>query len=283
MHKKRKVDFKYNVLIGFLIFIILIAFIIYVMKKDRNLNPIEKVVKDACLTVSSVIYKPVNFVKNKIKENNEKNQIYKEYKQLKEEKEQIQANKALIDELKKENSDLKKLLELNSTLSEYDKINATVISRNAGYWYNTMTIDKGEANGLTKDMAVVTNEGLIGKIIDTSYLYSTVRLLTSEELGQKVSIKIKVSDDKYVYGLLSSYDTASKAFIIEGISENVDLTEGMIVTTTGMSNIFPSGILIGTIKEIKKDNFDLATIALVKPASHFDDLSFVSVLKRKAG
>ena len=281
MHKKR-MDIKYKLLIIVLILVIFIAFIIYIMKKEKNLNPVEKVIKDACLTVSSVFYKPVSFVQNIIKENNEKTRIYKEYKELEEKREKMNANEALIDELKKENNELKKLLELNNTLVEYDKINATVINRNIGYWYNTITIDKGQASGITKDMAVVTNSGLIGKVINTSYLYSTVRLLTSDELGQKVSVKIKVTDDKYVYGLLSSYDTKEKAFIIEGISENVELLEGMTVTTTGMSNIFPSGILIGTIKGIKKDNFDLAMLALVTPSNDFEDISFVSVLKRKS-
>lgn len=281
MHKKR-MDIKYKLLISVLILVIFIAFIIYIMKKEKNLNPVEKVIKDACLTVSSVFYKPVNFVQNIIKENNEKTRIYKEYKELDEKREKMNANEALIDELKKENNELKKLLELNNTLVEYDKINATVINRNIGYWYNTITIDKGQASGITKDMAVVTNSGLIGKVINTSYLYSTVRLLTSDELGQKVSVKIKVTDDKYVYGLLSSYDTKEKAFIIEGISENVELLEGMTVTTTGMSNIFPSGILIGTIKCIKKDNFDLTMLALVTPSNDFEDISFVSVLKRKS-
>lgn len=281
MHKKR-MDIKYKLLISVLILVIFIAFIIYIMKKEKNLNPVEKVIKDACLTVSSVFYKPVNFVQNIIKENNEKTRIYKEYKELDEKREKMNANEALIDELKKENNELKKLLELNNTLVEYDKINTTVINRNIGYWYNTITIDKGQASGITKDMAVVTNSGLIGKVINTSYLYSTVRLLTSDELGQKVSVKIKVTDDKYVYGLLSSYDTKEKAFVIEGISENVELLEGMTVTTTGMSNIFPSGILIGTIKGIKKDNFDLTMLALVTPSNDFEDISFVSVLKRKS-
>lgn len=281
MHKKR-MDIKYKLLIIVLILVIFIAFIIYIMKKEKNLNPVEKVIKDACLTVSSVFYKPVSFVQNIIKENNEKTRIYKEYKELDEKREKMNANEALIDELKKENNELKKLLELNNTLVEYDKINATVINRNIGYWYNTITIDKGQASGITKDMAVVTNSGLIGKVINTSYLYSTVRLLTSDELGQKVSVKIKVTDDKYVYGLLSSYDTKEKAFIIEGISENVELLEGMNVTTTGMSNIFPSGILIGTIKGIKKDNFDLTMLALVTSSNDFEDISFVSVLKRKS-
>lgn len=52
-----------------------------------------------------------------------------------------------MEELEKENNELKKLLELKDTLSEYQKINATVVNRNVGYWYDTITIDKGEVFG----------------------------------------------------------------------------------------------------------------------------------------
>lgn len=282
MRKKKKISFKYKALIVCLIIIILVATIIYVMKKEKNLNPVEKVIKDTCLTVSSVVYKPVNFIKNKIRENKEKNDIYKKYKDLEETYNNMEFDNAKMNELIKENNELKELLNLQNTLSEYEKINATVVNRNVGYWYNNITIDKGESSGIKKDMAVVTSDGLIGKVVNTSYLYSTIRLLTSDELGQKISVKIMISDDKYVYGLLSSYNKEEKSFVIEGISENAVISEGMTVTTTGMSNIFPSGILVGKVKEVKKDNFDLTMEALVTPSSNFEDISYVTVLKRKS-
>lgn len=282
MRKKKKISFKYKALIVCLIIIILVAIIIYVMKKEKNLNPVEKVIKDTCLTVSSVVYKPVNFIKNKIRENKEKNDIYKKYKDLEEIYNNMEFDNAKMNELIKENNELKELLNLQNTLSEYEKINATVVNRNVGYWYNNITIDKGESSGIKKDMAVVTNDGLIGKVVNTSYLYSTIRLLTSDELGQKISVKIMISDDKYVYGLLSNYNKEEKAFVIEGISENIVISEGMTVTTTGMSNIFPSGILVGKVNEVKKDNFDLTMEALVTPSSDFEDISYVTVLKRKS-
>ena len=282
MYKKKKIDKKYIFLIIALIIIILFAFIVNIVKTDRNLNAFERIIKDVSLSISSVVYKPVDFFQNKIKENKEKNNIYEKYKELEEKYNSINFNESRIDELEKEVAELKDLLKIEETLSEYEKINATVINRNVGYWYNTITINKGKSSGIEKDMAVITNEGLVGKVLSTSNLYSTIRLLTSEELGQKVSIKVQISDDKYVYGLLSNYDLDNKVFTIEGVSENVEIPEGSIVTTTGMSNIFPSGILIGNVKGTKKDNFDLTMLVEVNPSSNFDDISFVSVLKRKS-
>lgn len=282
MYRKKKMDKKYIFLIIGLILIVFLAFIINIIKTDRDLNAFEKVVKDASLSISSVVYKPVQFIQNKIKESKEKNKIYEKYEELKEKYESINFNEARVDELEKQIVELKGLLEIQETLPEYDKINASVVNRNVGYWYDIITINKGTSSGIIKDMAVITNEGLIGKVLSTSNLYSTVRLLTSDELGQKISIKIKISDEKYVYGLLSGYDKENKCFLIEGISENVEIPEDSIVTTTGMSNIFPSGILIGKVKGNRKDNFDLTMIVEVSSNIDFDDINYVSVLKRKA-
>lgn len=280
MYKKKKIDKRNIFIISIIVMLILVAFIIYIFKKDRNLNPIEKVIKDACLTVSSAFYKPVSFVKDKINENSEKKNIYNKYKELEEKYNSINFDSAKIQELEKENKELKELLDLENTLLDYEKINASVINRNVDYWYDTITIDKGELSGVEKGMAVVTNDGLIGKVINTSYLYSTIKLITSDELGQKISVKINVDDNNYVYGLLSDYDKDERAFVIEGISENVNLNEGNLVTTTGMSSIFPSGILIGKVKKVTKDNFDLTMLVLVDASYNVDNISYVSVLKR---
>lgn len=280
MYKKKKIEKRNIYIISIIIILILVAFIIYILKKDRNLNPVEKIVKDTCLTIGNVFYKPVSFIKNKISESHEKNKIYDKYKELEEKYNSIYFDNTRMTELEKENTELKKLLELKNTLLDYEKINATVVNRDVGYWYDTITIDKGESSGIEKGMAVVTSDGLIGKVINTSYLYSTVRLLTSDEFGQKVSVKIDLGDNNFVYGLLSSYDEKENAFVIEGISENISINEGTTVTTTGMSSIFPSGILIGYVKGIKKDNFDLTMLALVSANYNVDNISYVSVLKR---
>lgn len=279
MYKKKKMDTKYKFLIIGAVIILIIAFVINVTVTSRNLNPFEKVVKDIGLSISSVIYKPVNFVKSKINESKEKHNIYKKYEDLLKKYNSINFNEAKISELEKERDELKKLLDIKNTLSDYDITNASVINRNVDYWDDTITIDKGTTSGVKKDMAVVTSEGLVGKVISSSYFYSTVRLLTSDNLDQKISVKIQINDEKYVYGLLSRYN--NKLLEVEGISENVEIKEGSVVTTTGMSSIFPSGIIIGHTKGTKKDNFDLTMIVEVEPASKFDDLKFVTVLKRK--
>lgn len=133
---------------------------------------------------------------------------------------------------------------------------------------------------LKKNMAVVNNDGLIGKVSTVSNHVSSVKLLANENMSDKISVKIKVNDS-YVYGLISKYSAKNNTYTVEGISENVDIPKGADVVTTGMGDIFPSGLLVGHVSKVTTDNFDLSKVALVKASVDFDNIDYVSVLKRK--
>ena len=187
---------------------------------------------------------------------------------------------AANDNLKDEVSKLKKTLDLNTVLSDKVYKNATVINRNIDYWYDEVTIDKGKVDGIKKNMAVINNDGLIGKVSTVSNHVSTVKLLANENMSDKISVKIKVKDS-YVYGLISKYSSKNNTYTVEGISENIDIPKGADVVTTGMGDTFPSGLLVGHVTKVTTDNFDLSKVALVKASVDFNNIDYVSVLKRK--
>ena len=280
MYKRRQFDKRYL----FILVIIAIALVLVVLavslQKDRDLNPIEKVAKDIGTVVLKVVSAPFNFVQDNIEAMIEKDNIYEKYKELKNKEEQIDSVVSQNDNLQSEIDKLKETLELNTILSDKVYLNATVVTRNVGYWYEEVTIDKGSKNGIEKGMAVVTTDGLIGQITKVSNYSSTVKLLSNENMSDKISVKIKVGDD-YVYGLISMYDSKTNTYTVEGISENVDIEEGADVVTTGMGTIFPSGLMVGTAQKVTTDNFDLSKVVEVKASVNFDDLDYVTVLKRK--
>lgn len=276
-------SFKNNKRYIVLAILIVIAFLIVIttksVKENRNLNFFEKAIKDSTTFVMNTAYKPISFVKKKIKENNEKNEMYKRYKSLKTKAEKSDLYKSRIKELKQENDKLKDTLELNKTTTDYKKINVSLINRNVGTWYNTATLNKGSKSGIKTGMAVVVNSGLIGKIINVSNFTSTVKLLTTDELSNKISVKI-VYDDKNIYGLLTSYDRKKNVYLIEGISDSAEIKLNSDVVTTGLSEIFPSGILVGKVVGVTKDKYSLSRAVEVRPSVDFDDLSIVTVLDR---
>jgi len=279
MFRNRRIK-KYYVIVILLIISILLLIFSFIIKDKRNLSIIEKTIKDTTLSINKTINIPINYIDDKIKEYKSKHKLYEKYEKIIKKYDKVKLMETKYEEAEKEINDLKKILELNNTLSESSYMNATIINRNIGYWYNTVTIDKGEKDGIEKDMAVINNDGLIGIVTKTSKLNSTVKLLTTADTNSKISVKIKVDEDNYIFGLLVGYDKDKKSFIIEGIANNTEIPISSMVTTTGLGNNFPSGILIGRVDKITKDNFDLARTVLVKSSVDFDNINYVTVLKK---
>lgn len=279
MKRKNK---NIKIIISIIIIVILLLKITSrILDDKKELNFFEKTIKDSIVFVEKIFYSPISYIKDKIEISKETKDLYKKYTKLKEKEEKTEIYYSQIKELQKELAQLKSLLDLNATLSEYSYVNATVITRNVMYWYNTLTIDKGSKNGIKEDDAVITSNGLIGKIIKVSNFSSTVKLLTTENIKNKISIKVN-SNETELYGLLYSYDSNNNIYKIEGIEDASSISEGDYVTTTGLTNYFPSGILIGHVSRVVKDEFDLNSVVEVTPSVNFDNISFVTVLNRKA-
>ena len=81
-------------------------------------------------------------------------------------------------EIEKENKDLKEMLDIKDSLTDFDLINASVVERNNTYWLNEITINKGLNDGINDNQIVITKNGMIGKVVDTSNNTSIVRLIT---------------------------------------------------------------------------------------------------------
>ena len=277
--KKQKEKRNKIIIISTLIICLIVGIIVNIVNTNRQLTIFEKTIKDSILTVQKVLAFPIDFIVNKINDNNEKNQMYDKYQELEKQIEENEKYKIENEELKKQLEDMKKLLDINDTIAEYTYINANVISRNLDYWADTIIINKGEYEGITKDMPVVIGTNLIGKVISTTTFNSTVRLITATDVVDKISVKIK-NKDTYVYGILNGYNIENNTYTIEGISQTIEIENGSLVTTTGMGDIFPSGIVIGKITGINTDNFDLSNVLEMQSDVDFNNINYVTVLRR---
>ena len=181
-------------------------------------------------------------------------------------------NYELIDE----NKELKNITDVDKTLTDFIKINATVIERNHSYWLKSMTINKGKKDGIEVGNAVVTSEGLVGKIDKVSNTTSVVKLITSTDDTNKISVKIK-NGDTYIYKILEHEDSS---LVINGIDNSFD-DENEMILTSGLSDFLPSGIVIGKIDSIKKDDYGVSKKIVVRSLVDFNNIRFVTVLKRE--
>lgn len=277
--KKKKFEKRKIIIICALVVCLVFGFIANVMTTSRNLTVFEKAIKDSILMIEKTVRYPFDFIGKKISDGKEKKKMYEEYQNLKKQLEEANSLTVKNQELEKQIRDLQELLEIKNILSDYVYTNATVIHRDLEYWQDTITIDKGEQDGITVDMPVVVKEGLIGKVVQTTTFTSTVRLLTANNTSDRISVKIEYQDE-YAYGILSKYNKKEKTYTIEGIAQNIEIEEGSLVTTTGMGDLFPTGVVIGKVSGVTTDNFDLAKVLKVKTDIDFDNLTYVTILKR---
>lgn len=236
------------------IILILLLLLTISLASNRNYSTLEIKVKDLFATI-------MPFKKNTL-ENQTENYL-------------IQKN--INNSLKQEIKELKEILNLNSTMTDYSTINATTISRNDLYWFNSIIIDKGKNDGLKKNMAVITQNGLIGKISKTTEKTSEVKLITTNELTYKTSVIIQL-EEKYQYAILNGYDQENNLLKITAIDKNVKIPKESIVVTSGLGQM-PKGIYIGKVIKTKIDNYNLSQIVYVKPKQDFSNINYITVLK----
>ena len=257
MYKKNKK--KITIIIIAIVLIILLS-ISLLFHRGKN-----TFLKDISISINKVIMYPFTSL------NKEKN---------KKQTESYIIQKNINSSLEKEIQELKETLELNKTLTEYSPVNATILSRNKSYWFNTITIDKGTKDGIKENMAVVTKKGLIGKISKVSKNSSEVKLITSDDINFKVSIAIKTNEIDN-YAILNGYDNKTRLIKATGIDKTTEINIGDSVLTSGLGEFFPAGIYIGTVEKIEKDKYNLSKTIYIKLSQNFNDIHYVTILKVK--
>ena len=277
--KKKKLDPKYLLMIIVIMIIIVTIILSYSLKTDKKLSTFESAIKDITVEIQKVIYLPFKNFGGMINNYHTLKNVLEENKILKSNIDRLELIETENIELKKELNDMKKELKVDYALSDYNYLNATVISRNAATWYNNLTIDKGSHNGIKEGMVVINSTGVIGKTVNVSAFSSDVRLITSTDTTNKISVTL-VSGEKKLTGIINKYDYKTGYLEIEGISNTDNVSVGDLVYTSGLGGVFPSGVLIGKVAEITTDVYDLSKIINVTPAADFSDINYVTVLKR---
>ena len=277
--KRKKLEPRYIILIVTVVIIILIAVLSYALRSDKKLNTFESIVKDVVVEVQKIVYFPFKNFSTMISDYNSLKNVLEENKILKSNVEKIESLEAENVALKKELEEMKNELNIEHVLSDYDYLNATVVSRNAATWYNNLTIDKGSHNGIEEGMVVINYTGVIGRITNVSTFSSDVKLITTTDTNNKMSVTI-TNGDKKLTGLINGYDYKTGYLEIEGISNTDNVAIGDLVYTSGLGGVFPNGILVGKVADITTDVYDLSKIINVTPSANFEDINYVTVLKR---
>ncbi|MDJ1111392.1 MULTISPECIES: rod shape-determining protein MreC [Staphylococcaceae] len=270
-YKRNKLVF---ILFGLIVFIVFVG----VSLKERATSTAEAFAGDTVAAGQRIVSYPAMFVTSNFSnvihmwDANEEN---KKLKQKIKGFEQVEADNYRLD---KENQELRHALKTES-ISIYEPEISTVISRNHDQWMNTMIINKGKSSGFKENMAVITTEGLVGRLKKVNSYSSQVEMITSNVKASKISVTLQQGDEE-IFGMVDHFDDKKNLLVISDIDNNVKVKVGTRVVTSGLGGQFPKGILIGKVKKVENDEYGLSQIAYVETSADLKGLSQVYIAKK---
>ena len=180
---------------------------------------------------------------------------------------------SLFRDLEAENKQLRHALKFKEA-THFDVVPAQVIRRHPTTWWQTVDIDAGEDSGIGTQLAVLSNDGLVGKIDRPDKGRSSVILLTDEKC--QVSARVEGSPEVGILSGQRGEGGGNPKLRLRFLSTDAALHPGQRVFTTGRGGIFQANILLGTIESVEKGALD--SEALVRPSVNFADLGTVFVV-----
>ena len=194
----------------------------------------------------------------------------KENKELREDNIKLANEISSLKESKLENIRLSRLLNFKEKIIP-GVISGKIINKSLLQTRNTITLNVGENDSVAINMPVITDDGLVGRIVSTSRNYSIAQIIYNKDMR----ITVKVQRNR-LDGILS-YDGVSN-LMVNNIQKSADVNVGDVIITSEYSNIYPPGIPVGTVSET--GNLDnLFKKVVVTPLVNFLTLEEIFVLK----
>lgn len=175
-----------------------------------------------------------------------------------------------LEETELENQRFREILAFKKS-SSYKVIAANVIGRSPDNWASVIIADKGSSHGVKRGMVVSTFLGLAGRVIETTANTSKIMLINDSNLS--VSAVVQRSRQE---GLITG--TFGNNLIMKYLPKDAEIRVSDIVITSGLTDMYPKGLLIGTVMELGDEFSGLTRYAVIKPIVDLANLEEVLII-----
>lgn len=194
--------------------------------------------------------------------------------QLKQRVQELEVEVQQKEELSKENESLKALLELK-TEAKYKILPAQIIGRDPSLWFDSAIINRGSLDGVKLNMPIVNNGGLIGRVIAVSPITAQINLVTKDQ--SRMGGVIGALGTSNALGVVTG--TSKKELLEMGyIPGSIEVQPGEMVYTTGQDGIYPAGLKIGEVVEVRPGSATVTQQIFIKPGAKLYSMEEVAVL-----
>lgn len=190
----------------------------------------------------------------------------------------LEQNYRSTEEIAAENVQLKALLDLQEeAYDDYQSTGAKIIGWSSDNWYNTYTINKGSLSGIKAQDMVVTELGLVGQVQEVGLNWA--RVTTLVDTASTVGVCVVRTGD---VAMLDGDTELGKDGMckLNFVNKQAEIVVGDMLETSGLGEVFASGIAVGRVAELHADSTGVNQYAVVEPAVDFAKTRYVLVLKK---
>jgi rod shape-determining protein MreC len=244
----------------------------------RDITTGERVIRSSTQTAADFIQSPVTSIttsiSNYLTSISTLRSAQSDNDILKQRVQELEVELKQKEELTAENGRLKSLLDLKEQ-SKYKILTARIIGRDPSVWFDSSIVDRGSLAGVTLNMPVVTDGGLVGRVTAVSPLTSQVDLITRDKSG--VGAVIGQIGESSALGVVSG---TSKKDVLEMkyVPGYIVVEVGQSVFTTGQDGIFPPGLKIGEIVNVVSGSATTPHQIQIRPAGRLSSMQEVGIL-----
>ncbi len=203
-------------------------------------------------------------------------QLAAENRGYREEIDRLRSREVQVRRLETENQDLRQLLEMRQRSSIGSLVSAQVIARDPLALIQAIVIDRGANDGLAPNMSVITYQGVAGRVIEVNP--TTAKVLLVADVNSAVSVDVDAADS-YTSGVVRG--TGDGRLLLQYVPREDALHPGDSVTTSGVGGIFPPGLLVGVVDQVRSAEVGVFQEALVQPAVRFKDMERIYVVLQR--
>lgn len=190
----------------------------------------------------------------------------------------LQAENRELKNYRTENQRLRELLSLKESGEWGETIGCDIIAKDPGNWFNIFTVDKGVNAGISINDVCVTAKGLVGRVVEVGP--NTAKVISIIDAGSSVgAIVTRTQDIAVADGELALLEEGLCR--LNYVTSGANLVNGDTIETSGLGGIYPKGILIGTVTEVKDSVSGMSGYAIIKPAVDFERIREVLIIKQK--
>lgn len=204
-------------------------------------------------------------------------ETYAENRRLEARVRQLETELQVFSARAQEGVRLRELLELRQAVP-METVAAEVVSRDGVPWFRTLTIDKGEADGVALDAPVVSPTGVVGRVFAVGPHAARVQVLLDRDSGAGVLVE-RSRAPGVVSGQVSGSYAGAEDLVLDYVPERSDVAVGDVVVTSGLDRIYPKGLVVGRVRYVGKGSGLFRDIR-VEPSARFDRLEEVLVVRQ---